>query len=155
LIVTPEKKKGGLSVVKLKQISVFLENKSGRLSELTRVLGENNINIRALSIADTEDFGILRLIVNDPEKAWQVLKERGFTVSETKIIAVEIPDVPGGLAKVLEILETHAINIEYIYAFVGQRQGNAVVVFWVEDIDSAVKILQDKGFHLLDGEEIG
>lgn len=142
-------------MVKLKQISVFLENKSGRLSELTRVLGENNINIRALSIADTEDFGILRLIVNDPEKAWQVLKERGFTVSETKIIAVEIPDVPGGLAKVLEILETHAINIEYIYAFVGQRQGNAVVVFRVEDIDSAVKILQDKGFHLLDGEEIG
>ncbi len=141
-------------MVKLKQISVFLENKSGRLSELTRVLGEHEINIRALSIADTEDFGILRLIVNDPEKAWKVLKERGFTVSGTRIIAVEIPDVPGGLAGVLEILEAHAINIEYIYAFVGQRRGNAVVVFRVEDIDNAVKILQEKGFHLLDGEEI-
>src|SRR5690554_2404724 len=141
-------------MVKLKQISGFLENKSGRLSELTRVLGEHNINIRALSIADTEDFGILRLIVNDPEKAWKVLKERGFTVSETRIIAVEIPDAPGGLASVLEILEAHAINIEYIYAFVGQREGNAVVVFRVEDIDNAVKILQEKGFHLLDGDEI-
>lgn len=141
-------------MVKLKQISVFLENKSGRLSELTRVLGEHNINIRALSIADTEDFGILRLIVNDPEEAWKVLKERGFTVSETRIIAVEIPDVPGGLARVLEILEAHAINIEYIYAFVSKSQDNAVVVFRVEDIDNAVKILQEKGFHLLNGEEI-
>jgi len=141
-------------MVKLKQISVFLENKSGRLSELTRVLGEHNINIRALSIADTEDFGILRLIVNDPEEAWKVLKERGFTVSETRIIAVEIPDVPGGLAKVLEILEAHAINIEYIYAFVSKSQDNAVVVFRVEDIDNAVKILQEKGFHLLNKEEI-
>lgn len=140
--------------MKLKQISVFLENKSGRLSELARVLGEHKINIRALSIADTEDFGILRLIVNDPEKAWKVLKERGFTVSETKIIAVEIPDVPGGLAGVLEMLEAQSINIEYIYAFVGKSQGNAVMVFRVEDIDSAVKILQEKGLRLLDGEEI-
>ena len=87
-------------------------------------------------------------------RSLKVLKERGFTVSETRIIAVEIPDVPGGLAKVLEILEAHAINIEYIYAFVSKSQDNAVVVFRVEDIDNAVKILQEKGFHLLNGEEI-
>ena len=94
------------------------------------------------------------MIVNDPEEAWKVLKERGFTVSETRIIAVEIPDAPGGLASVLEILEAHAIYIEYIYAFVSKSQDNAVVVFRVEDIDNAVKILQEKGFHLLNGEEI-
>lgn len=95
-----------------KQISVFLENQAGRLSHVTRVLGDAGINIRALSIADTSDFGILRLIVNDPEKAYKILKEANFTVSATEVIAVQIPDSPGGLAAVLEQMEN--INIEYL-----------------------------------------
>lgn len=102
-----------------KQISVFLENKAGRLAHVTRVLGEAGINIRALSIADTSDFGILRIIVNDPEKAYRILKEADFTVSETEVIAVQVPDSPGGLATVLEQMSDADLNIEYLYAFFG------------------------------------
>lgn len=140
--------------MKVKQISLFLENKSGRLSEVARVLGKHEINIRALSIADTTDFGILRLIVNDPDKASTVLKEAGFTVSETEIIAVEVPDKPGGLAGVLKILEEMKINIEYMYAFVGKSLGNAVVVFRVEEIDRAVELLKESEVRLLSGAEV-
>ncbi|MGE5606207.1 MAG: ACT domain-containing protein [Bacteroidota bacterium] len=140
--------------MKVKQISIFLENKSGRLADVTKVLGDNDINIRALSIADTNDFGILRLIVNSPEKAWKVLKEQGFTVSETEIIAVRIPDQPGGLAGILNILENNRINIEYMYAFVGKSGTDAVVVFRVENIDRAIELLQKEGISLLSGKEI-
>ncbi len=140
--------------MKVKQISVFLENKSGRLAEVTKVLGDNNINIRALSIADTTDFGILRLIVNSPEKAWQVLKEHDFTVSETEIIAVQVPDEPGGLAGILNIFENNKINIEYMYAFVGKSGKDAVVVFRVENIDRAIELLQQTGVSLLSGKEV-
>ncbi len=140
--------------MKIKQISVFLENKSGRLSEVTRILGDRGLNIRALSLADTANFGILRLIINEPDEAVKVLKEQGFTVSETEVLAVEIPDVPGGLAAVLEILVGEAINIEYTYAFVGKSQENALVVFKVEDIDRAIRALQAKNIRLLTGEEV-
>lgn len=140
--------------MKVKQISVFLENKSGRLADVTRVLADNDINIRALSIADTNDFGILRLIVNSPEKAWKVLKEKGFTVSETEIIAVRIPDRPGGLAGILNILEQNRINIEYMYAFVGKSGTDAVVVIRIENIDRAIELLQKEGIALLSGKEI-
>src|SRR6266581_5489302 len=99
--------------MKVEQISVFIENKSGRLAEIARLLGEAGINIRALSLADTTDFGILRLIVNDAEKAKAVLKERGFTVSKTEVVAVEIPDRPGGLADLLQVLDEGGINVEY------------------------------------------
>lgn len=140
--------------MKVKQISIFLENKSGRLATVTRVLGDNNINIRALSIADTTDFGILRLIVNDPEKAWKILKEQDFTVSETEIIAVQVPDKPGGLADILQILEGSKVNIEYMYAFVGKSGSDAVVVFRVENIDRAITMLQQAGVILLSGKEV-
>lgn len=140
--------------MKIKQISVFLENKSGRLSEVTRILGDRGLNIRALSLADTTNFGILRLIINEPDEALKVLKDQGFTVSETEVLAVEIPDVPGGLAAVLEILVGEAINIEYTYAFVGKNHGNALVVFKVEDIDRAIRSLRAKDIHLLTGEEV-
>lgn|SRR5690554_1237121 len=140
--------------MKIKQISVFLENKSGRLSEVTRVLGDHELNIRALSLADTADFGILRLIINEPDKAWRVLKERGFTVSETEVLAVEVPDDPGGLAGVLELLEGESINIEYTYAFVGKSQGNALVVFKLEDTDKAIGTLLKNNIRLLTGEEV-
>jgi hypothetical protein len=140
--------------VKVKQISVFLENKSGRLAEVTRVLGDNSINIRALSIADTTDFGILRLIVNKPEEANEVLKQEGFMVSETEVIAVEVPDYPGGLAGVLLDLGEAGINIEYLYAFIGRSAGNALVVFRVEDCESAIRALNSKNIRVLGGEEV-
>ncbi len=140
--------------MKVKQISIFLENKSGRLAMVTKILGENNINIRALSIADTTDFGILRLIVNDPEKAIKILKSNEFTVSETDIIAVQVPDQPGGLARILETLEKCKINIEYMYAFVGKSSENAIVVFRVEDIDRAITLLRESNIKLMTGQEI-
>lgn len=140
--------------MKVKQISIFLENKSGRLAQVTRVLGDNGINIRALSIADTTDFGILRLIVNDPDKAYQVLKEAGFTVSTTDVIAVEVVDEPGGLSKALQCLDRAGINIEYLYAFVQKATSAALVVFRVEQLDEAVKALQQDGIRLLSGDEV-
>jgi hypothetical protein len=140
--------------MKVKQISVFLENKSGRLATVTRILGENGINIRALSLADTTDFGILRLIVDNPDQAWQVLKANDFTVSGTEVIAVQMSDQPGGLAQVLQTLEDIRINIEYMYAFVGRSGEDAVVVFRVEAIDRAIELLQQAGINLLQAEEI-
>ncbi len=140
--------------MKVKQISVFLENKSGRLAEVTRALGNNDINIRALSIADTTDFGILRLIVNKPEMANSILKKEGFMVSETQVIAVEVPDHPGGLADVLSELGEAGVNIEYLYAFIGRSARNALVVFRVEDCDGAVLALKKKNIRVLGGEEV-
>ncbi len=137
--------------MKIKQVSIFLENKSGRLAKVTRVLGDNGINIRALSIADTTDFGILRLIVNDPDKAYKVLKGAGFSVNATDVIAVEIPDMPGGLAGPLELLRDSNINIEYLYAFLTKASEAALVVFRVEQIDEAVRVLREKGIKILDG----
>src|SRR5512144_2171416 len=113
--------------MKVEQISVFIENKSGRLAEITRILAEAGINIRALSLADTSDFGILRLIVNDNDKAKEVLKQHGFTVGKTDVVAVEVEDRPGGLHKLLNILYTANVNVEYMYAFVQQSGSNAVI----------------------------
>ncbi len=140
--------------MKVKQISVFLENKHGRLAQVTKVLGDNNINIRAMSIADTADFGILRLIVNDPDAALQMLKKSGFTVNTTDVIAVQIKDDPGGLADVLDILQQANINIEYLYAFVQKAFNAALVVFRVEKIDEAIKVLQNNNVSLLPGSYV-
>ena len=137
-----------------KQISVFLENKAGRLAHVTRVLGEAGINIRALSIADTSDFGILRLIVNDPEKAYRILKEADFTVSETEVIAVQVPDSPGGLATVLEQMSEANLNIEYLYAFLGTAENDALVIFKVEDIEKARQTFNDKGIRFIDEQQL-
>ncbi|MEQ8236084.1 MAG: ACT domain-containing protein [Syntrophomonadaceae bacterium] len=137
-----------------KQISVFLENKSGRLAHVTRVLGDAGINIRALSIADTSDFGILRLIVNDPVKAHKILKEAGFTVSETEVIAVRMPDSPGGLAAVLDQMSEENLNIEYLYAFLGMSGGDALVIFKVEDIKKAKVAFKKKGIKFVEEQEL-
>lgn len=137
-----------------KQISVFLENKAGRLSHVTRVLGTAGINIRALSIADTSDFGILRLIVNDPENAYKNLKEAGFTVSETEVISVKVPDTPGGLADVLEQMSGENLNIEYLYAFLGKSENEALIIFKVEDINRAKIAFTQKGINFLDDQEL-
>jgi len=137
-----------------KQISVFLENKSGRLAHVTRVLGDAGINIRALSIADTSDFGILRLIVNDPVKAHKILKEAGFTVSETEVIAVRMPDAPGGLAAVLDQMSEENLNIEYLYAFLGMTGNDALVIFKVEDIKKAKISFKNKGIKFVEEQEL-
>jgi len=137
-----------------KQISVFLENKAGRLSHVTRVLGDAGINIRALSIADTSDFGILRIIVNDPARAYRILKDASFTVSETEVIAVQVSDTPGGLAAVLEQMSQASLNIEYLYAFLGTSDNDALVVFKVEDIDKARSTFKEKGIKFIDEKQL-
>ena len=138
----------------VKQISIFLENKCGRMIRISDVLGEAGINIRALSIADTSDFGILRLIVDQPDKACTVLREKGFMASVTEVIAVEVPDVPGGLAKVLTPLEAAGINIEYLYAFVQKRTEDALILMRVENIPAALQALQENGIPVIGSERI-
>ncbi len=138
----------------IKQISIFLENKSGRLAEVTKILGINKIDISALSIADTTDFGILRLIVNRPEEALDILKGSGFTVSCTSVIAISVPDKPGGLALSLEILDGENIGIEYMYAFVGKAENEALVILKVSDTDKAIKALQDNGINVVPSDAV-
>ncbi|MBW1896110.1 MAG: ACT domain-containing protein [Deltaproteobacteria bacterium] len=140
--------------MRVEQISVFLENRAGRLAEITRVLGEAGVNIRALSLADTSDFGILRLIVSDNDKAKAALKERGFTVGKTNVVAVEVEDNPGGLNRILELLSNQSINVEYMYAFVQHSGENAVIIFRFDDIDGAVKLLVDNNIKVLEGKTV-
>ena len=138
----------------VKQISIFLENKCGRLVKVTQVLGTYDINIRALTIADTSDFGILRLIVDKPEEALEVLKKEGFMASPTEVIAVEVPDTPGGLARVLEYLEEADINIEYLYSFVEKPDQDALILMRVEDSGKAMEILKANRVKIIDGPTI-
>ena len=138
----------------VEQISIFLENKSGRLAEVTSVLSEAGINIRALYLADTADFGILRLIVNDTEKSRQVLKDHGFTVEKTKVVAIEVPDRPGGLSSILNTIKNEGINVEYMYAFVEKSGENAIVIFRFDELEKSIDILQQAGVRILGGEEL-
>jgi hypothetical protein len=140
--------------MKLKQISVFLENKKGRLWEALNALAKKHINIRALSIADTSEFGILRLIVPDTEKAKKVLEKSGFTVRENNVIAVGVYDKPGGLAAVLKVLNDANINVEYLYAFVEKSGKKAVVVLRTENINSGIKALKAGGVTVLSPEKV-
>ncbi len=140
--------------MKVKQLSIFMENRAGRMAEIARQLGEARINIRALSLADTSDFGILRLIVNDVDKAMKILKDSGHTVSLTEVVAVEVPDSPGGLASVLEPLRAGGVNVEYMYAFVEKATDKAVVIFRFEDVDAAVKVLAKAKISVLPAETV-
>jgi hypothetical protein len=140
--------------MKVEQISIFIENKSGRLAEVTRVLGEAGINIRTLSLADTSDFGILRLIVDQTDKAKAVLKENGFTVNKTEVVAVQVPDKPMGLSSILQVLDSGKINVEYMYAFVERSGEDAVIIFRFDDIEGAIKTLTDNGVTVLKGEHV-
>lgn len=140
--------------MKVKQISVFLENKAGRLASVTRVLGDAKINIRALSIADTADFGILRIIVDQPGRAYDALKAAGFSATETDVLAIEVPDVPGGLASVLETMGEAQINIEYLYAFLTRASENAIIIFRVENPEMAIDLLEKSNVRLLPGETV-
>ncbi len=140
--------------MKVEQISIFIENKSGRLAEVARVLGEQKVNIRALSLADTSDFGILRLLVDNTDVALKALKGGGFTVNKTEVVAVEVPDQPGGLCNILQVLDEAEVNVEYMYAFVERNAGNAVIIFRFDEIDNAIGTLQDKGVSILSGEKL-
>ena len=140
--------------MKAEQLSVFLENRAGRLAEVTHTLAEAGVNIRALSLADTSDFGILRLIVCDPELAKQALKEKGFTLGRTSVVAVEVPDRPGGLDGVLHLVSTHDINVEYMYAFLQREKGGAILIFRFDKVDQAIELLKEHKFTILPPDEI-
>jgi hypothetical protein len=136
--------------MEIKQISVFLENTTGRLGEVTRVLAQAGVNIRAISIADTADFGILRLIVNNYEKAVHALNEASFTTRLSNVAAVEIDDIPGSLARVMELFQKSQVNIEYLYASLESKAGKAVVIFKLEDHDKGLKIVKDNGLSMVE-----
>ena len=136
------------------QISVFLENTKGRLFSVSDILAKNDINVRAVSIADTTDFGILRMIVNDPEKAYSVLRENNFTVRITKVIAVEISDTPGSMSEVLKKLNDHGIEVEYMYAFLGSISGNALVILKIDDPEKVAEISTMDGIKLIPADEV-
>ncbi len=140
--------------MKVEQISVFLENKPGALEDATRVLKEAGINIRTLSLADTSDFGVLRLIVNDVEAASRALKEQGLRASRTTVVAVEVPDRPGGLHSILEVLSKNGINVEYLYAFVERSGEHAVIIFRFDDTDAAIDVLTKNGLAVLPGAKL-
>ncbi len=140
--------------MKINQVSVFLENKPGRLSEPCKLLADAGINIVTLSLADTQQFGIMRLIVRDWQTARDVLHKAGNVVNITEVVATEVPDQPGGLANLLATLEDAQINIEYMYAFTFRLADSAVLVFRFEDPDSAVKVLTDKAVNVLDSVDL-
>lgn len=138
----------------IKQISIFVENKPGRLKAMTNILKDNAIDIRALSIADTKDFGILRLIVNDPEKACSALKNADCTVTITDVLAVGVNDCPGGLAAVMDTLYENHISVEYMYAFVSKSENIAYVILRVADNEYAANVLKSAEIKLLTSQEI-
>ena len=140
--------------MKIKQLSVFLENKPGHMSAICKRLAEANISILTLSLADTQQFGILRLIVGDWERAMKLLQEAGCVVRIAEVVAIEIEDRPGGLADILSILEEANVNIEYMYAFTFHKADKAILVFRFENPDAAVQILQDKGVNMFDGVDL-
>jgi len=140
--------------VKIQQISVFLENRKGRLANIAATLGEINVNIRAMSLADTSNFGILRLIVDDTESARKVLKDRGFTVRLSQVIAVKIPDNPGSLGALLGIIESSGLNIEYVYGLSDRSNDDAVLIMGFDNLDEAIARLLSEGVSVLNREEI-
>ena len=140
--------------MKIKQISLFLENTSGRLVEALTLLSEADINIRALSLSDTSDFGILRLIVTDVDKAYQILTEKHYTVLKSDVIAVEVEDRPGTLVGILQILRTAEINVEYTYAFVERSADRAILIFRLDDMEKGIQALKAQGMTLLSSEEV-
>ncbi len=140
--------------MKVQQLSIFLENKVGRLLETTEVLAQHDINIRAMSLAETKSFGIVRLIVENTERACDLLKMHNFTVEITDVIAVEVNDTPGQLSLVLRTLHDNNLNVEYAYAFVERKQNKAVIIIRMEEIEKAMELLQTKGIKTLTQQEL-
>ncbi len=140
--------------MKIRQLSIFLENKKGRLFEVSDILAKNGINIRALNIAETDDFGVLRLVVDHPDNALDLLKSSGFVANTTDIVAVEIDDKPGGLSIVLKTLAQADINVEYMYGFVEKRSNNAIMVFRFESPENAIKVLKGANIVIINESDI-
>ena len=139
----------------LNQISVFVENKPGKLQQLTDVLAKNNVNMRALSLAETSEFGIVRIIVDDIKAASELLTREGFIHTITKVLGVAIPDAPGGLNQVLHVLSDGGVNIEYMYAFLGRKSdAHAYMIFHVQDVDAAVTVLDKHQISCLSEEDL-
>ncbi|WP_409201028.1 ACT domain-containing protein [Methanobrevibacter sp. DSM 116169] len=140
--------------MKVNQLSIFLENKKGKLYKALNVLSENNINIRALSLADTSEFGILRIVVDNPSKGEEILKKNNFVVKITKIIAIELDDTPGGLSSVLRVLDQNNINLEYLYAFTHERSEKAILLLHTDNIDNLINVLENNNVVMVSPEEI-
>lgn len=138
----------------VKQISVFLENKPGRLAEFTDVLSENNINMRALSLAEASDFGIVRVIVDDVYNTSTVLKDHDYIFSITKVLAVEMPDEPGALSRVIRVLGDNEVNVEYMYAFTSRKKDSAYMIIRVADNKKAIEVLQKNGIRPVCQDEL-
>ncbi len=138
----------------IKQLSIFVENKKGRLAELTSLLQKAEVDIRALCISDTKDFGIFRLIVNKPDVAEKVLKENGCTVALTDVLTIRIDDQPGGLASPMKVLSDNDISVEYMYAFISKEINSAYVIIRVDNNDVAIKVLNDNGVHMVSAEDV-
>ena len=138
----------------VKQISVFLENSFGRLAEVTKTLGKANIDIRALFVADSSDYGVLRMILDKPEEAVKVLTEAGFTVSTTQVLAIAIPDTPGTLDQTLTKFSETGESMDYIYGFVGRKSSDAVMVIRVQNYDPVIKAFEEAGIRILKPEEV-
>lgn len=140
--------------MKIEQLSVFVENKAGRLANIATNLGEININIKAISLADTSEFGILRLVVSDPQRAKKMLRDRGFTVSLTEVLAVKIMDQPGELGRLLQMMEKNNLNIEYVYGLTESNKNHAVLIFGFDDLDKAMVVLSGENVTLISMEEL-
>lgn len=131
-----------------------MKNEPGRLSKVTKILGDAKVDIRALTVAETADFGILRLIVDNPDKAYKILKENNIAVVEHEVLGVEVDDSPGGLARIAELLEEEGINVEYVYAFVAKSHQKAYVVLRLDDLEGAKKLLEENKIRLLTTQEL-
>ena len=139
----------------MKQVSIFIENKTGSLSTVCKVLADGGINLRALSIADTQDFGILRVIVENTEKAMEILKKNGYICKTNSVLAVEIPDQPGAMADIMGIVSVPGVSVEYAYAFASHKANDsAYMIFRVSGYDKAKEVLAAAGIHLLTKEEL-
>lgn len=138
----------------VEQISVFVENRSGQLGDVTRVLEEADVNIRALSLSDTTDFGVLRLMADDTQKAREALSKAGFTVGSTPVVAVDVADRPGGLGHVLGVLSEHGINVEYLYAYTQRESTRATIIFRFDRTEEAVQTLLARGIRVLGPDDI-
>ena len=140
--------------MKIQQLSLFLENQPGQIVRPCRLLATENIDIRTLSVADTKQFGILRMIVSDWQRALQVLKDAGYVVNVTEVVAIEVPDQPGGLSSLLQAFEDSGVNVEYMYSFPFGRRHTAVMIFRFDQPDAAIKLLQAAGISVVDGVEV-
>ncbi|MDH5299586.1 MAG: amino acid-binding protein [Desulfobulbaceae bacterium] len=140
--------------MKVEQLAVFLEDGSDRLAEITATLAENGISIRALSLADTAAYAIMRMIVNDTEKARKILQEKGFTVGKNEVLVIQVPDKPGGMASVLDTIKANKLQVEYMYAFVHKTGDSGLIIFRFSDPDQAIETLTKDGIRVLSGEEV-